>query len=77
MKKLILILSIFLAGCATSKPSEVAQCPKPILPAEPVDYLAIPNPKHDPSVFAKACVATRESYRSYHDQCLNILKGYQ
>lgn len=77
MRKIILLATLALAGCTTTKPTQVPvpmQCPKPYLPAEPHYAAQDLKPGDSDAQIKKALVATVGRQQDY----IRLLqKGYQ
>lgn len=73
MRIIILLGSLLLTACTTTKTIEVpvpVPCAKPKNIAVPHDYMADLNAQSQPPDFVKACLATRESYKNAYNSCV-------
>lgn len=73
---LIVVLASALGGC-TARPVVTAPCPKPNIPAPPVDYMAQLKPGTPAPEFVRACLMTRVSAISAYQQCAHVCGGYE
>lgn len=73
MRKIIIISSLFLAGCTTTKTVEIpvpVPCVKPKNIPQPHNYMADLNNNAGAKEFVPACLATIEDYKNSYNACM-------
>lgn len=81
MKRVILLLTLLLSGCASTMPKTVnmpvpVQCPKPNIPEQPHYPIKDLKQGDQPATVMKAYVATVVAQQNFINQLITLLRAY-
>lgn len=78
MRLLLVLILLTLTACTTTKTIPVpVDCPKPVLPAPPHDYMGDlgkqnVSQQNAAPLFVRACLLTTEGYRAAYEGCVRV-----